>query len=242
VNKKLKSQLKKVFEVPAPANKTEFLRSINFPKTNRLDFILSQIRYIRKRVWIISFLLVTVVLIGLRFSANVGNMSFLSVISSILPFVSLMTVTEIARSASYNMAELEMSCKYNFVGIVLARLGILSFFNIAIFGILILAFHDNISLGMIRPGIYLLVPFMLTCLLSLFTINRFRSKETTYICGIISCFIGIANALFTTQYAMAFSDKYFYLWSYALIILVLFTIGESIKFIKKTEELQWNSL
>ena len=242
MKKKLKSQLKASFEAPVPVRKTEFLQSLNFPKTNRLDFILSQIGYIRKRVWIISCLLFALALFGLRADNNGLNLTW--VISSIMPFVSLVTITEIAKSASHSMAELEMSCKYNFAGVVLARLGILGSFNLLLFGLIIILFNINgeIGFGILRTGLYLFVPFMLTCSLSLFAINRLHSRETVYICGAVSCFIGIANAIFTTQYKPAFSSEYMIFWGFAFIILVIFAITEIIKFIRKTEELQWNLL
>ena len=242
MNKKMKSRLKAAFDYPAPTRKTEFLRSINFPKISRFDFIMGQIGYIRKRVWIISCLLVTAALFTLRFFTDDSSLKLIWIVSSLLPFLSLMTITEIARSVSYNMAELEMSCRYNFAGIVLTRLGILSCFNILVFAPIILLFPDEVSFGIVRLTIYLLVPFMLTCSLSLYVLNRLQSGRTTYICCGISCFVVILNILFTAQYSMAFSDIYFSLWSLFFIILLLFTVGETTKLIKKTEELQWNLL
>ena len=242
MNKKMKSRLKAVFDAPAPTGKTEFLQSINFPKISRFDFILGQIGYIRKKVWIISCLLVTVVLFALRFLTDDNSLNLIWIVSSLLPFISLMTITEIARSVSYNMAELEMSCRYNFAGIVLTRLGILSCFNILVFAPIILSFPGEVGFGIFRLAVYLFVPFMLTCSLSLYVLNRLQSGRTTYICCGISCFVVILNLLFTAQYSMAFSEKYFSLWGLFFIILSIFTVGETIKLIKKTEELQWNLL
>ena len=242
MNKKIISQLKTAFDAPAPTRKTEFLQSINYPKISCLDFILGQIAYIRKRVWILSCLLVTATLFALRFFTDDSSLNLIWIVSSLLPFISLITVTEIARSVSYNMAELEMSCRYNFAGIVLTRLGILSCFNILVFAPIILSFSGEVGFGIFRLAVYLLVPFMLTCSLSLYVLNRLQSGRITYICCGISCFVGILNILFTAQYSMAFSDEYFSLWSLFFIILVIFTVGETIKLIKKTEELQWNLL
>jgi hypothetical protein len=239
VSKKLKEQLKAVFDAPEPKRKSAFLQSLNYPKTSRFDFILGQIGYIRKRVWVISCLLVILAIFGLRYAPADNDFSFIWVISSVLPFISLVTVTEIARSASYNMAELEMSCKYNFAGVVLARLGILGFFNMLVFATVIILLHGESGFGVFRAGVYLLVPFMLTCSLSLFTLNRLRSRETIYICGGISCFTGIANTLFI-QLNQVYSDEYLMMWIFALGILAVFTVMESIKLVRKTEELQWN--
>ena len=242
MNKRMKAQLNAVFDIPAPTRKTEFLQSINYPKSREVDFILVQIGYIRKRVWIISCLLVMTVLISLRFLTDVSSLNLIWIVSSVLPFVSLTMVTEIARSASYNMAELEMSCKHNFAGIVLVRLGILSCFNMVVIGMIILLLLSEAGFGVFRLGVYLLVPFMLTCSLSLFVLNRLHARETTYICGGISCFIGMVNVLFFNQYHMVYSDKSLSLPCMALIILMVWAVRETVKLIRKTEELQWNLL
>ncbi len=240
MKKNLKMQLTTAFDAPPPMKKTEFLQSVNYPKTSRTDFIFGQVGYIRKRVWVTSCLLLVTAFIGLRSTSDDGVLSFIWFTSSLLPFLSLVTVSEIARSASHNMEELEMSCKYNFPNVILARLGILSFMNLSLFGVILLSFHNRVDFGTLRTGTYLLVPFMLTCSLSLFTLNRLHSRETTYVCGAISCLTSIANTLAAARYRVAFSDENAMFWGLAFLVLLVVTISETIKLIKETEELQWN--
>lgn len=242
MNKKLKKQLKAAFDAPKPIRKTEFMNSINFPRTTLFDFVIGQAGYIRKRVWIVSVLTAAFALFGLKLFANNNEMSFVWVISSFLPFVSLVSITEIARSSAYNMTELEMGCKYSFSNIVLARMGILGGLNAAVFLIIILALCSNGGFGLLHSGIYLLTPFLLTCSLSLFVMNRLRLREAVYVCGSISCFVSISNAFFTVQQRIAFSEKYLLYLAAAVFILLLWTTKETIKLIKGTEEIQWSLL
>ena len=241
MNRQLKSQIKSAFEAPSPTRKTEFLQSLPFPKANRFDFILGQIAYIRKRVWLTSCLLLISILPGLHIFSDDNLFHSLWLVSSFLPFVVLVTLTEVARSTSYHMAEMEAACRYHLADIVLLRIGILTGFNLLLFGVIVLSFLDKFDFGLFRLGIYLLLPALLTCALSLLVMNHIRSREALYICGSISCFVGIANALFATmQHSKIFSDDYALSWSILFIALLLCTIKESLKFIKKTEELQWN--
>ena len=242
MNKKLKSHLQTVFDAPTPTRKEEFLQSINFPKTSYFDFILGQIGYIRKRVWVASCLLVLALLLGLQAYTNYESLHFIWIVSSILPFVSLLTITEIVRSSSHNMSELEMSCKYNLADIILVRLGTLSCFNAVILGLIIFLLRYEFDFMIFRLVVYMLVPFILTCSLSLFIINHFSSKETSYICCATSCSLSMANVIFSTQYKIAFLDEYLFFWGLALIFLMVWLVTEIMKLIKKTEELQWNLL
>lgn len=228
MNKKLKKQLEAAFRAPAPTRKTEFLRSVNFPKSNRFDFIVGQIGYIRKRVWLTSCLLAAAALTGLRFWTGGDSSDLIWIISSVLPYVSLVTVAELSRSTSYSMDELEISCRFNLADIVLARLGILSFFNTAVFSLIVLAFISKFSIDVFRLGLYLFLPFLLTCSLSFFTLNRLRSREATYICGGISCFVGLTNASVFNQYHIVLSDRHLPFLYTAFIALIIFAIKETI--------------
>lgn len=240
MNKKFIKQINSAFNAPPPTRKAAFLQSLNYPQTSRFDFIVGQIGYIRKRVWVISCLLAVATLFGLHRWTNDNRLNLIWIVSSVLPYISLVTITELARSTSYNMDELEICCKHNLADIVLARLGILSGFNLAIFTLIMLSFVSTIGIDVFHAGLYLFIPFLLTCSLSIFTLNRLRSREATYICGGISCFVGIANAIVFNESYIFYSDKYVPLGGIAFIALMLFAIKEAIKLIKKTEELPWS--
>jgi hypothetical protein len=238
--KKIKHYLKYAFDAPESERKRKFLLSVDFPRASRFDFVTSQIGYIRKKVWIISILAAAIALFSLRFQTGENILRFIRTVSAILPFVALTGLTEISRSMSYNMAELEMSCKYNFSGVILARLGILSGTNLITLIIFMLSFWSKSGFGIFRLAIYLFMPFLLTCALSLFAINHIRSRENIYICGATSCFTGVLNTVFHDKLNVIFTEKYLFLHAAAFIFLLVWTAGEIIKLIKKTEGIQWN--
>lgn len=240
MNKKLKMQIQVAFDIPSPARKSDFLKRINFPKAKYSDFILSQIGYIRKRVWLASIILVIGVLLGLRFAQVDDIFGLLWIISSVMPFIVLITVLEISRSTSYHMTELEMSCKHSLFDIVLVRLGILGGLNIVVFVTFLLLLYGRTDYSFWRLGIYMLVPFMLTCTLSLIVLNYMKTRERTYICGGISGFVSALNSVLVYSTQDVFTNRYFYLWDMVFFALLVLMISQVVKFIKKTEELQWS--
>jgi len=240
MNKKLKENLRVAFDAPTPKRKNDFLLSVNFPKATRIEFLFAQVRYIRKRVWISTFLSVVPALILLFSKITENVLGFVWVVSSLLPFIALVGITEIARSVSHNMAELEMSCKYSFSDVVLTRLVILGCINMILFTSIITAFHIAGNIEILSLIVYLFVPFLLTCSLSLFAINCLQSREGIYVCGGISGLVSIINAFLSNQFRIAYSDEYMVFWGAAFCILLIWTIGEIIKLIRKTEESQWN--
>lgn len=235
----LKRELKSAFEAPIPTRKNTFLSHFDYPKASRFDFIKSQTGYIRKRVWVLSALLFIGTLMGLYFYKV--STSFVWVVSSVLPFISLVSMSEVLRSTTYNMDELEMSCKHNFIKVSLIRLEILGIANLVILISILLSFMGKTDFGFFRLGLYLITPFLLNCYGSLFAINYLKSREITYICGGVTAFVSILNALLTIQINNIYTEKYWPFWIMSFIILAVLNGKEVAKLIKKMEELQWNS-
>lgn len=142
MNKKLKRALEAGFDAPKPVDKERFLKTLRYPKISYLDFLFRQLFYIRKRVWVLSAM---IVLIG-------WAAAFLSplpihwptesekvwIVSAILPFLALLTATEIYRSSLNRMAELEISCRFSLSQIIVARTTLLGGGNFIILALLLL--------------------------------------------------------------------------------------------------------
>ena len=239
MNNNLKKKLKSAFEAPIPARKKIFLNEFDYPKASYIDFIISQAGYIRKHIWVLSILLFISTIMGIYYYRI--SIHAVWAVSSVLPFILLISINEILRSTTYNMDELEMSCKHNFSEISLIRMGILGMADfIVIIGILILLMGKT-DFGFFRLGLYLLTPYLLNCYSSLFAINRLKSREIIYICGVITASVSILNALLIIRVNDIYTDRYRSLWIAAFIILAVLICKEIVKLIKKMEELQWNS-
>lgn len=240
MNRKLKQQLNSAFEPPVPIKKDAFLQTFNYPKESYFNFICYQIGYIRKYVWAISALLLVIALGSLYYIPEEGILEIVWIVSSLLPFVTLLTVTEISRSASYNMAELEMSCKFNLSDIILVRMGILGTANFMLFVIILVFTMFKTDYSILRLGTYIVVPFLLTLVLSLVVLNHMRSRETIYVCAGISCGVSVLYSVLRFSVEIAFTYDNLYIWGILCCILIISAVIQIKKLIKKTEELQWS--
>ncbi|WP_105615664.1 hypothetical protein [Vallitalea okinawensis] len=240
MNRKLKSYIKDAFEAPGTTRKKEFLMSINYPKATHMDFILRQVGFIRKRVWIVACIFLIAGLVGLYDYKGDGTLNIIWIVSSLLPFVALVAVTEIVRSMSYQMEELEMSCKHTYADVVLVRLCIVGGYNLVVLGLLLLLFLYKTDISMIPLGMYLVTPFLLTCSLSLLILNHIHSRDTIYVCAGMASFVSVINSLFTMRYFEVIVGRYLKLWSMLILILIIIIAKQTVKFIEKAGELQWN--
>lgn len=236
MNKKLKQGLKAAFDPPQAVNKAEFLNNFAYPKASGFDFLISQISYIRKRVWLYSILLFAASLFALHYYT--ASLSVVWTVSSALPFLALITINEVTRSRFCGMAEIEASCKHSLSQVTLIRLMVLGTMNLLILMAILLSFIGKTDFILFRLGVYWLMPFLVSNYALLLIVNSFRGKEVMYVSAIVTGFISISNILITTELGVIFADKYVALWVAAFILFTIAIAMEIIKLIKRTEELE----
>ncbi|MBS7525962.1 hypothetical protein KHM83_04625 [Fusibacter paucivorans] len=244
MNNKLKMGLQSAFEAPIPKRKAQFLKTLRYPKISYLSFLGYQFAYIRKRVWLLSAF---ILLMGwtVSFSAAFQNFhmeaSRVWTVSAILPFLTLLTVTEIFRSAFDCMAELETSCRFNLSQIVMARISILGTGNFIVLSLLLILINRSSHFGILRLTFYLLVPYLITCSLCLLILNRSSTRESMYGCAAAAGLVGIINMIIgsAVQFYSAGYLRYWILLSAAAIVLIGFQIHN---LLKQTEDKTWNLL
>lgn len=244
MNKKLKNALQAAFEAPQPVNKGQFLKMLRYPKITYRNFMYSQFCCIQKRVWVLSAAIALAGWFVTFLSPSLMNwnreMDKIWTVSAILPFLALLMVTEIYRSAFYRMAELEMSCRFSLPQIVMARITILGSGNFLIL-ILSFIFVSQVSpYGLLQIVTYLMVPYLLTCCVCLLILNRVRGKESTYCCAAAACFVCIMNIVLGGMTQLLYSNRYLGYW------LLLFAAGILVigiqmrRLLKKMEDRTWN--
>lgn len=236
----MKSDMKKLIAeacaAPEPLCKKEFLQKAPVPPVSLPAFVLSQIRYIRKWIWGVDIMLVPLAFILSLFS----DLQLLCVISAAMPILAMTLLTESGRSQACGMAEFECSTRFSLKSVVLARLGILGVLNLALFLLLTMlsSFRQNLSL--VRTGIYMLCPYLITVFFSLWTSRRFRTREASYIymgiAFLVSSFVLILSDLAENIY----SENYFVWWLCLLFPTALGAVREIAQMVKQTEELTWN--
>lgn len=238
MNKKLKQGLMSAFDAPQPVGKAGFLKTFAYPKASGWDFFISQIGYIRKRVWICSVTLFALSAFVLYFYN--APLDFVWAVSSAFPFLALVAMSEVTRSCFYGMAELEVSCKHTLSQVTLIRLIVLGVMNSLILLAFLLSFIGKTDFGFFRLGTYLLMPFLINSYALLLLANRFAGRETMYASAIITGFISLLSIFFTTQWSVIFADRYVPFWIFALVLLIITSTTEIVKLFKRTEESDWN--
>lgn len=237
MNYKLKKAVKNAFAVPIPEEKQKFLGQLNYPKESRAEFLVTQAGYIRKRFWILSFILIITIIIVLRLYPV--TLEAVGIISAVLPLLTILSIVEIQRSRSCNMAEIEMSCKHNLVEVVLIRLAAVMSFHLILITILLIFINGSSDLKLYAIICHVTLPFLLCSYLSVYLINRIKALEGIYVCGAVTGFISLCTAVSAGKLYL-YEQKYSQIWGMAAAVTVVLFILETVKLIKGTEELQWS--
>ncbi len=240
MNNKLRRNIQKAFEVPQPnqQEKSRFLRALPQLRISMFRFILAQVTYMRKLTLVFSILLLFPAVIG---AVNVAEHT-LWIVSAFVPILGLLAVTESTRSTIYGMSEFEMSTRFSLKSVVLARMSILGLINFAvIIGLTPLCGIGN-DFSLLRTGMYLLVPYLLTVNFSLWIARRINDKEIIYGCMCVATIVsGINTGLhFVTD--LIYQEIYTSWWLVLSVFLLIELAYEIHCTIKRTEEYTWNLL
>lgn len=240
-NQLQRKQLKALYQVPEPQRKTEFLRKLNYPKSTFREFVMTQAGYIRKYVWILSVLLVgAAILAGEHTSGYAEIFSVLWCISSVMPILALILMLETFRSEVYGLAELERTTKHNLPEVLLVRMGSVAAVDLLLIAAAIPVVVRYDGLGVFRSAVYLLVPYLLTCVLTLGIQRWKRGRETVWYSIMASVFVCGFNLFSHLRDGMLYEEKRFVFWVAALFLMGIVMVIQ-IKAIRKSrEEVGWN--
>lgn len=97
-----KRGLRQVYQPPAPRKKQAFLEPLQEPELSTTRFLMAQAAYLRPWNWLLS---VAVLILVLWMTQNQQPWD-VWMVSALLPFVALSTVTEMNRSTRYHCASL----------------------------------------------------------------------------------------------------------------------------------------
>ena len=232
ISKQEKELLQQAFSVPAPKKKRAFLRTLPRQEVGLGTLMLSQAAYIRKWVWAMSLLLFGLVVL----MAQYVELDVIWILSAIMPFAALLLVMEFAKSSAYGMTELEMTSRFSLRTILLARMVMLG--AVQFFGLLLTVPIAGMTL--LKNGVYLLVPYLLTALLGLVTVRRIHGKEGLFVCGSISAFVCVLAPMSKHFVPMLYAQENRMLWVFAAVLLLAGFVKEYRTSINHLEEFVWN--
>lgn len=232
ISKKEKEKLQQAFSVPEPKQKRAFLRRLPKQEVGLGTLLLSQAAYIRAWVWAVSFLLFGVVVLA----AQMAELDIIWILSAVMPFGALLIILEFAKSSAYGMSELEMSSRFSLRTILLARMIMLG--AVQLLGLLLTVPVAGMTL--LKNGVYLLVPYLLTALLGLLAVRKMRGKEGLFACGSISAFVCVLAPMSKHFVPVLYTKENRILWALAVILLLVGLVKEYRITINHLEEFTWN--
>ena len=170
-------ELTLAFAAPAPKRKEAFLKTMPVPQLDPLGFFFTQLQYVRE-TYLDFFHFILLVCIGIvRFASD----GVCWKTAALLPFLTLITTTEFARSTQWNMVELEIA-KYSLSQILMARFPHFRNGRFPYFRRYYRNCQHTVRILSAQTVLYLITPRTMTAALSLWIIRRTPRNESIYLC------------------------------------------------------------
>ena len=233
---KLKKEIKAAFEAPAPQKKEEFLSRFDEKQLSLTKFILSQAGYIGRLTWF-GF---AAILICAIVSPITVNDSALWFVSSLMPILALLLVSESARSERYKMAELETVTRFSLRSVLMARmviLGGMSFIMLLVCAPTVMFFCDYPA---IFSGLFVVTPFFLTSAVGLLTVRKIKGQAAIYSVTAEAFFISILVLIARNSPERYMNPGAIKVFMIVAAVSLVITLLEGICRIKGTEEITWS--
>ncbi|NMS89348.1 hypothetical protein HGQ85_05360 [Clostridioides difficile] len=193
-NKKLKESLYEYkvpkYNVSALEKTVKAIHELTFnhadKRMNSIEFFISQIGFIRKRTWIIQFLVLCIICLFLFNTSRDSNSLYntLSLISATFPLFILTNIEELAKVYNSSVLEIEFSTKNTLHKIIATRMLVFGISDLLFMLIILISAKQTINLNVLYIIIYILVPFNLMCIGCMEIINKNKGKNTNYYCMI----------------------------------------------------------
>ncbi len=236
MDKKLKQALNYAYSAPAPAEKAAFLKRHRRRELGRWELVAVQTGYVRWWIWAASLALFGLILWAASRADRMGAWYA----AAFTPFLALLVVMEHGRSRVYQMEELELVCRMAWQSVLLARMVVLGLFHLVLLAGLTPPLAAWGAAGMVRTGVYLLTPYLLTAALGMELTRRVRGRECLAACGGAAVLVSAAGMLMVNRRLVMGWPEHFPLWVGVLVLSAAAAGFEIAMNLNGTEELQWN--
>lgn len=190
----LKKEINKACEPPEPKCRDSFLAAIPYPKLTYPEFVLSQICYIRKRIWLAS---VIILLAGTGTVCIIpdSRMLLVWIISALIPLLAVLTAAEISRSDIFGMSEIEAGCRFALPQVIGARMIILGICNFAVIAAAAVISGIFSPFGIARSALYILTPYVSVNGISLAIFGKVRGQDGVYLSAAAALAVSLAGVI-----------------------------------------------
>lgn len=238
-DRELKQRIKSAFPIPKAERKEEFLAKLGSrqgertrfwgkaPAMSRRRFYLTQFGYIRKRIWLLSALLLAAAVEMTNFfrlvrpDIDIGK-GILWSVSAVVPLLAVLVVVEMNRSFCCGMNELEMSTRHNLTEIYLARMVFLGAGNFLWMLLALFLFARESQEVVFMLIVYLMVPYLLATVLSL-EISAHSRRETVLMSSVaVACAVSASYGILCGIVDI-YDARYQSFWTAGFLVLLYLT-------------------
>lgn len=198
------------------------------------QFVFSQFGAIRKKVWIAQLFIILVCGLALYFLPE--NARSIAIISAAAPLIVLTNVFELLRSYAHGMVEIELSTRFSFKQLMIARLSVLGMVDILCLTVLLVCSCLQLSSEPFAIILYAFVPFLVTCFACLLLLNHIKRKECNYYCAAVGLFITLAISIVTKQYPQIYELSAIWVWLIIFVAAFAGMIFEINKILKNSDQ------
>lgn len=226
MDKQIQTILKDIYSAPRPERRDACIRlyqkRMGYQKMNTLYVLRTQIAYIRKPVWLITFAVFAAAVVGLK--TNYSNTVFL--VSAMMPFVSGLATLESFRSFGYGMNELEQATRFSLKGILFARIAIIGSFHIIVLFSLVFMISRVLPWSYFMTGAVITIPYLVSSIISMEIERTKYGRNHAYASIVVSALVSAAVVVVSMMERRIFSSMYYVFWIMALFILFGIVIME----------------
>lgn len=235
MDKKLKMALDQVFAAPPPERKAAFLRTHRRRELSPAALLFTQAGYVRWWTWAGSCALFAAILI----LASSSETRVLWSGSALTPLLALLAVAESGRAKRYGMEELELSCRMPRPAALLARMAAVGLLHLVLLGITAPILSRWGEIGVLRTGVYLLTPYLLTSAIGMELSRRVQGMEGLLACTAAAALVCVLGMWTLTIRPELYHAEHIRFWGIALALALTASVLEFVQTVKETEELQW---
>lgn len=179
------------------------------------EFFFSQLRFIRKKTWLLKICFsigMLCILAAEEIDAESWTWTLLALTGSVL---CLINTNEIYGVFQAGMVEIQMAAKHSFCEVLMARLAVFGFFDLAFFAcaaVVMQAFRGTAVWQVILYGI---VPYAVMCFGCIHILNRCREEDILLYSGAWGICLSCIFVMLKIYGTAIFDVRYFGVWAAA---------------------------
>ena len=234
-NSELKGLIKNAYGIEA-SRKDEFIKKYRQRELNCGELLCMQLQYMGAQLTAIG---------GYALAMLLGTLTDIDadlakVFAVLAPLAALFALTGLGKSRKYGMEEIEMSSRFSLRTIKIIRLAIIGFAGLAVMLAASCALKAVTGMSLFVSFAAAGVPYLVTTFLCMLLIRRWHSPKNIYGCVVIAACvcaamfggIDVLECCWTGLCRAALPGVF--------LISAALTAAEACRYIKESEELQWN--